>query len=394
MASTRASPQRTVRSLSRLNDNCLLAICQYISISDLCAFRKTCSRFRKIADRDFSANYKSFNLHEGHTTKSAGCHSKKYIRRVCRSFGHLIVTMSVWLYRIAPDFDRLMVYLDRHCHQLVNLTIIDYSFIHPIDIERINRVFGRLQKLDIRGVPSEFFLRHCTSLKEFKFTLPTSDAYRTGAESLARIYPSLESIEINNIPNICYNLLHGLIKNSPRLKTLKILDCDLFNVKEKPEAIAKIATLDFCFIEFGFNHENNNLVHLLKSMAVKRLDLKVVHWSFAEVLPFFKELIVLNSTVACFHLDIFCGQWTDEAVTAVCQLRTLRTLKMESVHAVHADDIDVIMSLIRRHPSLEELHFTIYNETFFKNLLVLVGRAGAFNIAIVIECDYNLISKA
>lgn len=31
---------------------------------------------------------------------------------------------------------------------------------------------------------------------------------------------------------------------------------------------------------------------------------------------------------------------------------------------------------------------------FFENLLVLVGCAGAFNIAIVIECDYNLVSKA
>lgn len=315
------------------------------------------------------------------------------IRRVCREFGQFIETMSVWLYRTAPDFDRLMVYLNRHCHQLLHLQIIDYSSIDPKKIEKYCRVFARLERLEIEGVPWQIFLKHCTSLRELKYTLRSSFLYYrcdNNGNVLAKLYPNLEAIEINNTQQINCHMLCGVIKNSPHLKTLKLIDCELVDGGEAPETMDKIAELDNCVIDVSFNHRTSGFVHLLKSIAMKRLELNMNAPDFATISEFLKQIKVVNETVECLHMAVGCGNWTGEVVAVLSNIKTLKTLK---IPAYGVRNMDASMSLIKNHPSLEELHVTISNADIFEDLLEFVSQAAVINTTFVIEYIRNIITK-
>lgn len=306
-------------SLTNLNDDCLLKICNDLSLHDLSRLRRACKRAQPVADTLFVKKFKSQvekdDLDVTMTKVDRG--------RILVSFGHLIEKLAI-------NDSGLLQLINEYAKNIHSLKL---NVANEIDMGLLTvypNLFAEVERLNIDGsmvddlTYATFFERCNKNLRE----LHLENQRLIPGACLARHFPQLVSLTMKCIEDINQLYLYQFFENNPQLKHIRLIDCsaDFVNGDIIPKLAVHIPQLQT--LSVSFRNEVNvtiyQLTHLVRMNITKlelRMNERAQNWSFLINLAVSPHLEHLH--LSQIHLNL-------HAVSALRHFRCIRSLTLSS----------------------------------------------------------------
>lgn len=292
-----AQEARQLRSLEQIKsliDDCWLEVFSYLSEMDLCAVKKSHSRFQHVADDAFKRKFVPPIAAGGYTVN--GDRDFKETAEILKNFGHKIGGVSMRFGSGDRKCKCKYILLLKHCTNLYHLRIMNTDFddlsIDPMDIKAFWNLRG-LYLHECTGTEKyfeEYLSKACDPSKLRVLYLCCSSTEQISVELLASVVDRFVNIGILGIDlHATTTLSRQLLKNLSKLKNLKRLTKLLIRWDNEPtfdatamqslpatensilnEAVVKMTNTLWCVREIIFRAKRKIPDSLIEKMSKSR----------------------------------------------------------------------------------------------------------------------------
>lgn len=369
---TKMEPQPLfATSLLDLNDYCLFAILDDMSVKDLCSVTRSCTRLRDIGRNIFHRKHKICDLEFIEMKKSA------QVIRMLEIFGPLIVELKIDLDDHSHPHRDIVSAISVNCTALESLTLLNYRI--PDDREKIaemGTLFRRLKKLILKWV----VVKHVRYTTDGHPITPNGNTLNIfdGCDSVSHLevkcckgleqiilsstqFSNLQRFVFRSVTKRCYTA--DFILRHRNLRSIFLL-CPKLDYEFVLKAAAQCKHLDRLRFSLSLhNKENSDLLVNDISMDLARLqnlrELRISDFgtftshtelALIKALPKLSSLEILSLEDGCVNIGVGNGELL---MSCVSQLENLRAFEFMSFHKVNG------LKLIKKLKHLTELHLNI-----------------------------------
>lgn len=196
-----------------LNDDCFLAILNYIKLNELEYIASTCMRLQNVTQYHFRLKNKHFDfndLAEGQTVQYLEA------QNVLKRFGNQIATLKLSS-RLFPSMRLvhfILIHISRSCQEMLRELSLNGCEIPSIVVDITAPLWPLVEKLELADCTINMTRGMFSNLKVLKLS---------GLEVGQRKFPMLEELHLNGCQSKI-DVLSALIELHPRLKRISIID--------------------------------------------------------------------------------------------------------------------------------------------------------------------------
>lgn len=384
-----------------LNDDCLLALFEYLGLQDLCAVADVCSRFRAIARASFAhSKPKTLDLPDDIGCRFPSVHNKILLRtsRVLRNFGPFITDIfdfAKYCRSSPPDYlndemcseceREFFDLLIRYCSGTLTHLSLRRTLLPNEVVLKMRPLFRGIHKLGLfnRELPA-LSASWFPELRELELgNIIPNQSFQY--DCLHETFPKLERISFHSLHGFMNYDIEKILQCNPKLKEIELDKCKnlgtntLWAIAEYAKKVEKL-NLNFHFQKPNPNAKYFSGLHKLSSLALCLL------FEPDYVTSVICEIAEAGIPLKYLRLG---GLWmeknssTQQAfIDGMSKLTKLETLVLVKSQGLNATDINSICEHLK---DLRELQLESFVALTADDLLMLVGNAEKLEQVLLVD---------
>lgn len=298
------------------NDDCILAIMDYLNLKDLCNLASVCNHLQELAIVTFSAKWRdhTFIIDSG----------DEMFEAYLRNFGSIATAIRL---EIAPEFESsvnssiiLSSLMKYRSNALTHLELANFRFETRTEfIAQSRTLFIGVKKMILtKCTISVKWIVLCQQLVELELI----DSHVTYNGAPLQMVDSLRSLKINGSTKWVQNGLHLFLQSNPQLQCLEVIP--LPNAR-KTYWYGQI--LDFVpenIKQLSIEAIGSGYFERFVSLKDLRISSKSYYYDNDDTCAFFNRLTT-NATLE--NLEIMCHSFYGDFARSIAKIRTLKSLK-------------------------------------------------------------------
>lgn len=303
-----------------LNSKVLAKIFNHLNVNDLCAIANTCTRFAKIAQRNFADKFNKITWRAGDMNAM----------NVFKAFGRLITSLDVDV--IEPQ-NAFLDFITEHCgYKLTHLNLWTQSHDHiPLTegtLIKLKLLFSQLYRLDIYcnklfdWETTKNVFASCLELKSLALNCTTVMNFEMNRMNIQ--FPKLQELKFYLNHAINDNGLDLLLASNPNIKKLYLDECTNLTAKTIEIIAHRLPNLEE--LSLGYLLQKLGVQHLRPIGELKRLN--SVNIILGPVLPLIHVLCVMEIHIE--NLMLWYVDVNDAIVERILNMKTIQSLTIYS----------------------------------------------------------------
>lgn len=387
-------PERTM--FLDMDNDCMEAICDWLSLADLCSFSLTCTRVYKLTNRYFYRRYKNHRIEIVNELTGPKVKTKEYYAKCFQSnVSNVRVTSIYWNFKPL----RLFTFLRTNCCE--NLRELEFDTINfnghqqPYG-EQIVAQLANLTTISFINCSVydiyTGFLRFCNHLKHLM--IKEEKPIRMNCVWLMHVYSDLESF-VYHVTE-CYN--------SPPLRKFFKLNSHIKKVSCSGHRIVSVIldtniTLDYLMLRIEhatlFNDAIERLNSLCEQKRVRRFKLDF-SWYVIFSPEMTERVASLGTSTTLDGLAFATKELNLKSYHPIirCRFQHIKSLNLEVAQPLP----EIVFHLITfKMPNLHEIHLRPWwSNAFIVNFRICIGTLAAklkqLKTIAIYQIDPNVIS--
>lgn len=306
-------------NILQLNDDCLMVICDYLTLTDLLALKKTCSRFEIISCEAFK-RYKILDF-------DVDPCEKKYLtmmdaKNILMEIGPYIEYLLISRDRFLRPEVRILNLIPRYCPNLKDLDINDFTLKSKI-LKGFDEIFKSLEGLTLTDCSIDDTIGKNLKLAKKLKRLDLSMNSEITGKCLANV-KNLKYLNLESCQNIQGKPFSTFAAHNQTLEYLNIACCARLTTEAIKSIVNNMTELTHLVCNNSYENVDATTMALLGKLPnLKRIQFKINGYS-----PIDQILQGLTEVNKLEHLDLSEGVFTAVDYDLVSNLTHLKELKL------------------------------------------------------------------